>query len=113
MTKGKLRLLVLMTGAGLLAAGCIHRAVVREQVVITPSNPVVVAQEPPPPRVEVLSPSPGPAYVWQPGFWSFSDGRWIWVPGRWVLRPNASTVWVRGHWDRDDHRWMWTPGHWE
>jgi hypothetical protein len=112
MTKAILRLLVLTTVCGLLAAGCYHR-VAHERVVATPSNPVVVEEPPPSPRTEVVGVTPGPTHVWQSGFWSYTEGRWIWAPGRWVLRPNPNAVWVRGHWDRSDHHWTWTPGRWE
>src|SRR5262245_31937626 len=53
----------------------------QEAVAPTPApNPIVVAQAPPPVQVETIPVSPGPAYVWAPGYWSFGvGGRWAWV----------------------------------
>ena len=63
---------------------------------------------PPPPRVvRVLPESPGPEFVWVPGYWNWVGGRWVWVEGHWERPPHPHAVWVgpvvdfrlhRGHW---------------
>src|SRR6185503_3806804 len=40
----------------------------------TPATTVVTQSEPPPPQVEVVPISPGPDYVWAPGWWSWNGG---------------------------------------
>lgn len=77
-------------------------------VVYQPAPPVVV-QEPsvivvrrpvPAPRVEVVSPRPGPRHVWVSGYWVAQRGDWVWVPGRWETPPRAGAVWVAPRYDR-------------
>ncbi len=49
---------------------------------------------PPAPKVETMSPAPGPDYVWLPGGWTFKErhipllgkrAHWEWVPGHWAV----------------------------
>src|SRR5436190_19147067 len=49
----------------------------------TPTTTVVTQSEPPPPEVEFVPISPGPDYLWSPGWWSWNGGAWIWIGGRW------------------------------
>ena len=50
-------------------------------VVVTP-QPVYVAPAP-----EVVIPaSPGPDYIWAPGYWSAGGYSRVWVPGSWQYR---------------------------
>ncbi len=73
---------------------------------------VVVEQAPPAPRLEVVPLSPGPRYVWVPGYWSYRYGHWYWVGGTWVMRPHATAVWVGGYWARHGRSYIWISGHW-
>ena len=53
-----------------------------------PVQTVIVTQQPPPAQVEVVTVSPGPAYQWAPGYWSW-NGAWVWVGGGWIQAPSA------------------------
>ncbi len=66
---------------------------------------------PPPPQADPMSPSPGAAYVWIGGYWSWHLGRHVWVGGRWALPP-AGHAWVPGRWVAYGNRWRWHGGHW-
>src|SRR5882724_10811369 len=99
--------------AGFLASGCFtQREVVRAPVAIAPTGPIVVSSEPPPPRQEVVGVAPSAEKVWTPGYWSFTNNRWVWMPGHWETRPSPAVVWVPGHWHRRVDGWVWTPGYW-
>jgi len=77
-----------------------------------PQTVVVAVPSPPPPaQVEVIPVTPGQAYVWVPGYWSWNAG-WIWVGGRWCVRPRPAAVWIGGHWSRYGHGWVWIGGGW-
>ncbi|HWD92981.1 MAG TPA: hypothetical protein VG938_11615 [Verrucomicrobiae bacterium] len=122
--------------AGLLA-GCVERRVVyvREPAppapdvaTVPPAAPgmsapalqpdaAAVPEAPPPgevppaPQTEVVTVSPGAAYVWVPGFWTW-HGRWLWAGGHWVIGPHPHAVWVAGHWVHRGRRVYWVNGHW-
>ena len=91
--------------------------VTREVTTGPPGAPVtrevVVTQAPPAIRVETQTISPGPTYVWQKGYWSWTGTRYAWVPGHWVARPRVAAVWVEGHWTQRGAGWVWIPGHWQ
>ncbi len=111
----------------LLSAGCVERRTVYVPVyqpapvagqpvslppgATNPPPPVLVTEAPPPPRQEVVVVSPGPDYVWAPGYWGWNGG-WIWVGGGWVVRPHPRAVWVGGGWVRHGGGWGWHGGHW-
>jgi len=82
---------------------------------VAPGQPMpsatVVEQSPPPPQVEVMPVSPGPAYYWVPGYWSW-NGTWVWVGGRWAARPWHGAVWVGGHWSHHGRGYIWVGGGW-
>ncbi len=90
----------------LLGSGCVEHRVVYVQ-----GPPPVVTVPPPAPPQETVVVSPGPAYVWQPGYWSW-QGRWVWIKGAWVLQPRAGAVWVPGHWVHRGHGYVWINGYW-
>ena len=74
---------------------------------------VIVTQAPPAVRIETETVSPGPTYVWQKGYWSWTGTRYAWVPGHWVARPRVAAVWVEGHWVQRPGGWVWISGHWQ
>ena len=67
----------------------------------TPATTVVAQTEPPPPQVEVVPISPGPDYVWDPGWWSWNGGAWIWIGGRWHYPVRPGHVWFHGNFHHD------------
>lgn len=73
---------------------------------------VYVRVGPPPPPHQVVVVRPGPAYVWTPGYQSWSGGRYVWVPGRWRMPPAGYRVWVAGRWVASPRGWYWVSGHW-
>ena len=81
--------------------------VIRERV----RAPVVIRQAPPPAVEEVIPSSPGPRYVWAPGYWVW-NGRWLWQAGHWTVPPRERAVWQPGHWAERHGEWYWEPGRW-
>jgi len=67
---------------------------------------------PPAAQVEVVPASPGPAYVWTPGFYVWGGGGYAWRGGRWVVPPAGYRTWHPGSWARGPNGHHWTPGHW-
>ncbi len=78
-----------------------------------PAREVVVARTPPAVRVETQTVTPGPGYVWTPGYWRWTGTDYAWVPGSWVVRPRLAAAWVPGHWVRRPGGWVWIGGHWQ
>jgi len=76
------------------------------------SGRVYVRTGPPPIVAERPIVAPGPAYVWQPGFYRWSGRDYVWVSGRWVIPPGPTAQWVPGHWRQDRHGWFWVEGRW-
>ena len=74
-------------------------------------------EAPPPERVEVRPPKPGPDYFWQQGRWVWRDGDavYYWAGGGWV-REREGLLWMPGTWrpvDKDGARvWEWVPDRW-
>ena len=80
----------------------------------TTYNSVVSAPAAPPPaRVEVIPPSPGPQMVWESGHWSFNGATWDWIPGHYEAAPQPTAEWIPGHWTQQPGgSWIWIAGHW-
>jgi hypothetical protein len=64
-------------------------------------QPVIVHRAPPAPRPERIVASPGPGYVWVPGYWAASRGEWVWVGGHWERPPRRGAVWVPPRYERE------------
>ncbi len=103
------RLLTLAALSGTLLVAC----ETQHPVVVTPTGRIVVPQAPPSTREETPGKPPAAADVWVPGYWTYSNSRWVWVPGQWQAPPRVGSTWVAGHWDHTSEGWVWTPGHWE
>lgn len=87
-------------------AGCVVR---------THGDPLItveVESEPPAPRYEAPSPTPGPQHAWVPGRWDWNGRNWNWVPGHWQRVSRGYHTWEPGHWERRGHRWVWIEGYW-
>lgn len=76
------------------------------------SGRVYVRTGPPPLRAEVVGVSPGPGYVWVPGYYSYERGAYVWVGGRYMRAPRARARWVPAHWERNRRGWYFVEGHW-
>jgi WXXGXW repeat (2 copies) len=108
--QGIMKKLVWLILVSLVLLGYLNTGCVEHQVVYVPGPPPVTTPPPAPPQEAVVV-SPGPEYVWQPGYWSW-QGRWVWVRGAWVIRPHAGAVWVPGHWLHRGHGYVWINGYW-
>jgi hypothetical protein len=101
-----------VVGAVVAASACAPR-IPRPTFVVQPTSALVEVGEPPPPaRVEVLPPQPGPAAVWIDGEWTWRRGHWAWLSGRWCHPPagGAFSPWVFER--APDGRLWYTPGVW-
>jgi hypothetical protein len=68
-----------------------------------------------PPRafVEARVASPGPGYVWVPGYHRWDGAAYLWVPGAWARPPRPRAAWVPGRWAQDRRRgWYFIEGRW-
>ena len=77
-----------------------------------PPRAVYVMRGPPGEVVEVIPASPGPGYVWLPGYYKWEGGEYRWERGRWAVVPPGYHQWVRGHWRENEGRWYFVEGHW-
>jgi hypothetical protein len=73
---------------------------------------VVVRVGPPAPIVETRVVSPGPGYVWTPGYHRWDGNRYVWTAGAWVQPPRAHARWVAHRWVRRNGGWVLVEGHW-
>lgn len=72
---------------------------------------VIVKEQPPVAKVEVVPNRPSNDVFWVAGYWQW-EGRWVWVPGHWERPPHPTAVWVPGHWGWRPYGWVWVPGRW-
>lgn len=73
---------------------------------------VYVPTGPPAPVSEVVTVSPGPGYIWIPGYHQWNGSAYVWVGGRWDIGPRPNARWVGGRWRHSGRGWYWVPGHW-
>jgi len=64
---------------------------------LAPATVVVPPSPAPAPPVEVIPVSPGPDYLWTPGWWSWNGGAWIWFGGYWGHPTRPGHVWFKGN----------------
>jgi len=76
------------------------------------SGRVYIRSGPPPLRAEAVVVSPGPGYVWIPGYYNYRGGGYAWVGGRYERAPRARARWVPSHWERDRRGWYFVEGRW-
>jgi len=104
-----------LIAAMLLASGSVFGADISIGIRIGPP--------PPPYVVHVLPPSPGPEFVWVPGYWyPVKKQHYKWHEGYWTLPPYEGAEWVpphyggqqffAGYWDGDDG-WLEHDHHWD
>jgi WXXGXW repeat (2 copies) len=91
----------LLLGASLVAGACAGA-----------SGGIYVRTGPPPVRREVVLVSPGPGYVWVPGYYRYERSAYVWVGGRYERPPRGRTRWVEGHWRENRSGWYYVEGHW-
>jgi hypothetical protein len=91
----------LLLGASLAAGACAGT-----------SGRLYVRTGPPPLRTEAVLVSPGPAYVWVPGYDRYDGRAYVWEAGRYERPPRPRARWVAGHWQQERRGWFWVDGHW-
>ncbi len=75
---------------------------------------IEIGVPPPPERVEVIPPLPGPGFVWDRGHWRWEGGAHVWVPGHYIRLPHPGAVRIPGHWVQlPNGRYRFVPPHWE
>lgn len=105
------RLTLAAAALALACAGCApRRVVVVERPEPVAAEEVVVVEQPPVERVEVIEVAPA-GHVWVKGHWRWHRGGWVWEPGHWE-RERLGFVWEPGHWERRPRGWLWIEGHW-
>src|SRR5580765_2778377 len=73
---------------------------------------VYVRSGPPPVRAEAVLASPGPGYVWIPGFYRYERDNYVWIGGHYERAPRSRARWVPGHWENGRRGWYYVDGHW-
>jgi hypothetical protein len=73
----------------------------------------VIEIAPPPWRTEVIGVTPGPGFLWTPGFQAFRDGAYVWTPGSWLRPPGEGFGWVEPHYLGAGGRFFFQPGRWD
>lgn len=72
---------------------------------------VYASYAPPPERVEIVGPAPGPGYLWIDGYWRWGGASYDWVPGQWIV-VEQGRHWQRGRWHHNRNGWFYLEGHW-
>ncbi|HXO20987.1 MAG TPA: hypothetical protein VOA87_13815 [Thermoanaerobaculia bacterium] len=73
---------------------------------------VRVGFAPPPFRHEAVIVTPGPGYVWLPGYYDWRDSNYFWVEGRWEQPPRRGAIWVAPRYVRRHGTFYYHRGHW-
>jgi WXXGXW repeat (2 copies) len=73
---------------------------------------VFVRIAPPRPVVETRVVSPGPGYVWTPGYHRWDGNAYVWTRGAWVQPPRPHARWVAHHWEHRRGGYVMVEGHW-
>lgn len=73
---------------------------------------IIINMAPPAPIHETVPASPGPEWVWNPGYHEWVNGRYVWVKGQYIKKPRPAARWVPGHYKQRAKGWVWVPGHW-
>lgn len=105
-------LLTAATALPLAAAGCAHDQYDHRHDRVVREERVVVVEEPPRERVEVIGVPPSRDHVYVKGHWVRRGRDWDWSPGHWVVRPRHNAQYVPGHWERERGGWVYVEGHW-
>ena len=100
---------MISSGQAVLFAGLTALALSSACVVVPALSPPVSAS---PSTVEVVPPQPGPAYVWVPGYWTWTRDAYVWVPAAWLLPPRPGYAWAPGYWAPRGRDHVWVEGYW-
>ena len=67
---------------------------------------VYVRVGPPAPIIEARIATPGPGYVWVPGYYNWDGRAYAWAPGRWERPPRGRARWEPAHWAKERRGWF-------
>jgi hypothetical protein len=75
---------------------------------------ISVGIAPPALPVYVQPACPTDGYLWQPGYWAYSqdDDDYYWVPGVWVSPPNSGLYWTPAYWGYEGGSYGFHSGYW-
>lgn len=73
---------------------------------------VIVKEQPPVPKVEVIESPPSPGLHWISGHWKWKDNNFVWVKGRWSKPPIPTALWEPDYWGWRPSGWVYRPGRW-
>src|SRR6202453_1351789 len=73
---------------------------------------ISVGFAPPALPVYVQPVCPTPGYLWNPGYWAYSDAGYYWVPGVWVQPPTYGLLWTPGYWGWGGGAYLFHAGDW-
>jgi len=73
---------------------------------------IIKAAPPPPVSVAVVGRAPSSQYIWIPGYYKGTGGRYVWVGGRWMQPPHRGMVWVAPAWRRGSNGYVFVAGRW-
>ncbi len=73
---------------------------------------VVIRIAPPRPVVEARVVSPGPGYVWTPGYHRWDGNAYVWTGGQWQMPPRPHQRWVAHRYVRRGGGYVLVEGHW-
>ena len=95
--------------------------------------PPAPLDETPPPKLSLHA-------DWRPGYWQWTESRWVWLAGMWRVpdadiaaetttiapaapppprteappsAPIATMIWLAGFWQWSGQTWVWVPGSWQ
>ena len=101
---------LLVVATVVVTSGCVIRARTRP-VVFTTGAEVYATAPMPPPRVEVVTVTSRPGYVWTRGYWHWNGAGWVWMGGRWE-RERVGYVWVQPQYVYRGGRHVYVSGGW-
>lgn len=73
---------------------------------------VIVKEQPPVPKVEVVGNPPEPGAHWIPGHWKWENNTWVWMAGRWSQPPHPTAFWAPDYWGWRPFGWVHRRGYW-
>jgi YXWGXW repeat-containing protein len=107
------KLVLILSTSGLLAAGCGQRDSGPGPGIPPPAaGEVYVDSAPPPLIVETVPPMPGDGVIWIGGNWFWEGGAWRWHAGYWGHPPTPGAHWVPNHYEYRGGRHVYARGGW-
>ena len=100
----------LLLAAALAVAGvgaAVHTAPAQARVSVSIHAPMA----PPPLRIETV-PTLRPGYIWTPGYWGWTNQRYVWHGGR-AVRSRHGYRYAPPRWEKHGNRWRYQGQRWD